>query len=174
MMGGMLRGRGRPASAGCALLVALGLALAAGQPADATEIYDTTRILEHEGNECAGAPKGQCAPTPPRRYTIPGGQTKGIELACPESRPHVVGWDADHHEHISLELVPPAAEAASAATADHRPGGLTLVVTNHADVPGSASVVLGCSARPVDRAIIVRHTSAVPTKRLLRLRGARP
>jgi hypothetical protein len=129
-------------------------------------VHDPTRILEFTGNECAGAAPGQCAAAEPRRYFIPRRRVKTIELACPQSRPHVVGWDTRHQEHISIDLVPAAATAASDDT--QGPGGFTLLLTNHADAPGFASVVLGCAAQPTGRAVIVQHKSAVPTGRLQR------
>ena len=100
----------------------------------APSIYNTERVLEHLGNECAGVPGCQSVASLPMLIDVD--QVKVFAVNCPSGHPFVWHWDTRQHEHIYVKLV-------------GRTGtGLTLSASNRADAPGQSQIFIGCSPQP--------------------------
>jgi hypothetical protein len=126
------------------MIPCVGLAIIASGPAMAqnkdTAEYDTSRILEHLGNECLGVQDCLTIKSPRTRVNV--GQSVSIVTQCPSTHPHIIGWDTRQSEHVAAHLGPTAGQSA-----------LTLLVTNNTDAPGFIRVFLGCSEQ-------IRRTTA--------------
>jgi hypothetical protein len=158
------------------LLVAVpvaGAAFALGAPAAAHPLYDTKRVLHHTENECLTLPKNKCRTVRSPLVPLDAGGVKNVELACLPKFPYVVGWDAEHHEHISLTLASarPDRSAAGAPTAAAavEPESVTVYAANRADARGFVTLFLGCAAQPVVGAPFLLSKHGLPTNALRRL-----
>ena len=127
------------------------LPLAAG-PAQAHPLYDTTRVLEQEGNACVG--QKDCKVIATERQRIKAGKALSISAHCPDARPFFVSWDAGHHEHIGIRLV------------ERRSGGLSVEANNHADAPGRVTLFIGCAKERHRRTVELLSLEALPSKAL--------
>jgi len=67
--------------------------------------YDTSRIIPPTKNECIGQNAGDCIRVRSREITVDVGSAALIALSCPSTHPHVVGWHARHHEHVSMHAL---------------------------------------------------------------------
>ena len=117
-------------------------------------LYNTTRVLEHLGNECGRVPRCLAVQSPP--VLLNPDQVKVIVVECPSSQPFVWQWDTQQHEHIHVKLV--------ARTS----GALTFSASNLADAPGSSQIFVGCSPEPFKVAGVGFMTSrtGIPSKAL--------
>ena len=106
----------------------VGAAFALGAPAAAHPLYDTKRVLRHTENECLTLPRNECRTVRSPLVPLDAGGVTNVELACEPEFPYVVGWDAEHHEHISLTLASalPDCFAAGAAAAAAAVGSVAL------------------------------------------------
>ena len=154
----------------------VGAALALGAPAAAPAahpLYDTKRVLRHLGNECLTLPKGECRTVRSPLVPLDAGGMTNVELACGPKFPYVVGWDAEHHEHIGLTLASAlpdrSAAGMTAAAAPVEPESVTVNAHNQADARGFVTLFLGCAAQPVVGAPFLRSKHGVPTNALRRL-----
>ena len=152
----------RPIAVAVAALVLAGPLMAA----DAIErrppwrdIYDTERVLEHLGNECAGVPACTTAESPVT--TLDANQVHVLAVSCPESHPVARQWDTEQHEHISVRVI-------------GRTGtGMTFSIGNKADAPGQSRIFLGCSTEavaPGGKGFQLSRTG-IPSKHRMPLRG---
>jgi hypothetical protein len=132
-----------------AVLAAMTLVAPAVQ---AHPIYDTTRVLDHQGNACLG--ERDCRQIASKSTAIKAGQSAGISMRCPTAHPYLQGWDARRDEHISISM------------AERRAVRLTLVATNHADTPGWTTIIIGCSSTPHHPTAFLQSVNAVPSKML--------
>ena len=123
-----------------------------GGPAQAHPLYDTTRVLEQEGNACVG--QKDCKVIASERQRIKAGKALSISAHCPDARPYFVSWDAGHHEHIGIRLV------------ERRSGGLSVVAINHADAPGRVTLFIGCAKERHRRTVELQALEALPSKAL--------
>jgi hypothetical protein len=161
-----------------------GAAFALGAPAaapassigSAHPLYDTKRVLRHADNECLALPRNECRTVRSPLVPLDAGRVTNVELACGPGFPYVVGWDAEHHEHIGLTLAsaPPdrsaaGAAAAPAAAAAVEPESVTVYAANQADARGFVTFFLGCAAEPVVGAPFLLSKHGVPTNALRRL-----
>jgi hypothetical protein len=136
--------------------------------ADATEkrppgldVYDTGRVLEHLGNECAGVPACTTVESPPT--TVAAGQVHVLAVSCPESHPIAWQWDTEQHEHIYVRVIGRSRTA------------VTFSIGNKADAPGQSRIFLGCSTQavaPGGRGFQLSRTG-VPSKNRAPERGTR-
>ena len=121
----------------------IGLAGIASGPALAqpttTPLYNTSRMLQHLGNECLGVQNCRTVQSPKTRVAV--GQSASIVTQCPSAQPNVVGWDTEQNEHLGATLAP------TGSTSGQPVSALTVLVTNNADAPGFITVFLGCSAK---------------------------
>jgi hypothetical protein len=104
-----------------------------------TVLYNTSRMLEHLGNECMGAQN--CRTIESRRTRVTVGSSVSIVTQCPSTHPNVIGWDTEQSEHLSAYLAPTGVQSAFGEPLRR----LTLLVTNNADAPGFIKVFLGCT-----------------------------
>ena len=153
----------QPASGGRALarailaaLLGLSALLACTTPAGAQAarpnlLYDTTQILPHTQNECAGA-TADCTTVLAAQDSLEAGQSRRVVASCPPATPFVHGWDAEQHEHLIVNLIQRTAT------------GVSLGVRNDADAVGTLSVFLGCTV----------EEEAAQSTPLLQLRAAVP
>ena len=142
-----------------AALAVLSLTLGLGSHASAQRaFYDTARIIPFSGTECVGAKGRPCTTVRSTRTWIEVDTPAAIELSCPRRQPYVVGWDARHHEHISLIVI----------SAGPGPNGIPqrvrLGARNNANARGMALVALGCSSRPFAGGAFMTSRSSVPSK----------
>jgi hypothetical protein len=133
-----------------ALLAVLLPLLAA--PAQAHPLFDTTRLLQQQGNACVGATGCKVIASEPRRIKV--GQADDITAHCPDAHPFLVNWDASHHEHIGITQL------------ERRPGGVTIVAINHADAPGRVTLHIGCAKERPGRTPELQSLQALPSKAL--------
>ena len=153
----------------------VGAAFALGAPAAAHPLYDTKRVLRHTENECLTLPRNECRTVRSPLVPLDAGGVTNVELACEPEFPYVVGWDAEHHEHISLTLASAlpdrfaAGPAAAVAAAAVEPGSVTVHAANHADARGFVTLFLGCAAEPVVGAPFLLSKHSLPTNALRRL-----
>jgi hypothetical protein len=127
-------------------------------------LWDTTRILEHLGNECVGVQN--CLTVESPQATVDAGKSTSIAVRCPPSHPHFTGWDTEQSEHLAASLAPATGgRAVSRPTQGQRnPDAVpTVLVTNHADAPGVITVFLGCAEQAPRTTAVRRHRGAVPS-----------
>lgn len=129
------------------------LSLSAG-PTQAHPLYDTTHVVQQQGNACLGQ-KG-CKIIALESTSIKTGAARQIDGRCPDNRPFLVGWDATHHEHIGIRLEEQRAKA------------LTVVAINRADAPGRVRLYLGCATNKVAQTAQLQSLDAMPSKALKR------
>jgi hypothetical protein len=141
----------------CASLALLGLIWSLGSPASAQHIYDTTRVVPFSDSECVGAKGRPCATVRSPKTWIESDTSAAIELFCPPGQPYVMGWDARHHEHISLIVI------AAGAGPNGLPQRVKVGARNNADVRGMALVAVGCSKRPFEGGPFMTSRSSVPS-----------
>jgi hypothetical protein len=128
-------------------------------------IYDTTRILSYEGNECTGVASCQSVQTP--KVTIGPGQTLGIKRSCPLTLPFVIGWDTEQHEHIQIALAPkrrPEPPFGRFFLRKPPQKEISLLASNDADTVGDVTIFLGCSATPQKSAVSIEGRGGVASK----------
>ena len=149
----------------------LALATALAAPASAQPvIYDVTRIIGHTKNECIGQRAGNCITVSSPRKWVVVDSSAIIRVSCPNTYPHVVGWDARHHEHISLTALPAKPPAAACSPgdddclADTTPQRLSVAARNNANARGTVQILVGCSKRPYAGTPIMTSRHAVPSK----------
>lgn len=140
----------RPLAIAAAGALAL-LAWSAG-PTQAHPLYDTTRVVQQQGNACL-ATKG-CRIIAVKSRRIQAGAAQQIVGRCPDDRPYFVNWDATHHEHVGLRVQ------------DSRRGGVTVIAINHADVPGRVTLHIGCATGKVAQTAQLQSLEALPSKAL--------
>lgn len=133
-----------------ALLAAL-LPLLDGQ-ALAHPLYDTTHVLEQQGNACVGATGCRVIASEPRR--IKADRADDITARCPDGSPYLVNWDARHHEQIGIKQL------------ERRPRGITVIAINRADVPGQVTLYIGCAKKQPGRTPELETVEALPSKAL--------
>jgi hypothetical protein len=138
------------------------LSLAMMVPASAQSIHDTTRIVGYTQNECIGQKPRDCITVSSQGTTIDVEATAKIVVSCPAQYPYVVGWDARHHEHISIAALPH--RPSSSTDAGRLPQRLEFAARNNAEAPGFVRVFAGCSTKPFAGAPISSGQSAVPSK----------
>ena len=120
-------------------------------------LYDTTRILNHLGNECMGTPN--CQTIGPSETQVGAGKTAKIVVQCPANLPFITGWDTEQHEHLTATV----ARVASASAAPGDGQQLTVLVANNADAPGVIKTFLGCAAQAPKTTAVRQHRGAVPS-----------
>ena len=120
----------------------------------AQSLYDTNRVMEHHGDECARVPACQSVESP--RMLIGIDQIKVFAVHCPSSHPFVWHWDTEQHEHIYVKLV------------GRTKIGLTLSASNRADASGNAQIFIGCSPEPFafSGTGFMQSTTGLPTGHL--------
>jgi hypothetical protein len=125
----------RPAWRG-ALPLALASVLAC--PAFAAEsAYDTSRMLQYDGNECLGVPK--CVSVKSPWIPIADNSSKVFTIGCPTASPYAWHWDTEQHEHVVVRLTGRASS------------GITLRASNQqTGAAGAIRGYLGCSTKPFD------------------------
>jgi hypothetical protein len=142
----------------------IGLAIIAGAPAMAQSIYDTSRVLEHLGNECMGVQN--CRTIESRRTRVTVGHSVSIVTQCPSTHPNVIGWDTEQSEHLGAYLAPTGGQSAlgQSVRAEHKVGErLTLLVTNNADAPAFIRVFLGCADQAPRTTAVRQYRSGNPS-----------
>ena len=162
--------RARHRSSLVVLLGGLGLPAAGPAAAQTVGLFDTTRVLEHVGNECGGRP--DCLTVESRRQRVAAGGSTVIRTRCPANHPYMVGWDTEQHEHLLARALPPArrigpgaaqAGAGPADAATTTDDGFRVSVTNRAEAPGFVTVFVGCAAERPRVIPILQSRSGVPT-----------
>jgi hypothetical protein len=138
-------------------LLSLSVTLALGSPASARNIYDTTRIVPFSDTECVGAKGQPCTTLKSSRTWIEGDTSEVIELFCPPEQPYVMGWDARHHEQISLIVI------AAGPGPNGLPQRVKVGARNNADVRGMALIAVGCSTKPFVGGPFMSSRSSVPS-----------
>jgi hypothetical protein len=138
-----------------AVAIAASLPLLSG-PAQATQLYDTTHVLQQQGNACVGATGCKVIESKSRR--IKPGAAADITAYCPDARPFLVNWDASHHEHIGIRQ------------SERKPRKVTVVAINHADTPGRVTLYLGCATKDPGRTPELKSVEALPSKALKGIR----
>lgn len=116
-------------------------------------VYDTTRMLPYNGNECANVPN--CVTVKGPRVKLDADTSETFAVTCPEGHPYGWHWDTRQHEHILVQLV------ARTVT------GLTFRLLNRAEsAAGKGRVFVGCSSEPfsVTDASTQLSRSGVPSK----------
>lgn len=136
-----------------ALAVCLAMPLLAG-PTQAHPLYDTTRLVQQQGNACLGE-KG-CKVIAIQSKRVKAEAAQQIVGRCPDNRPYLVNWDATHHEHIGIRLM------------ERRPKALTVVAINRADAPGRVTLYIGCSKDHGERTAQLQSLEALPSKAIKR------
>jgi hypothetical protein len=154
-----------------AVPAALTLAMVSAAPVSAQPvIYDVTRIIGHTKNECIGQRAGNCITVSSPRKWVVVDSSAIIRVSCPSTYPHVVGWDARHHEHISLTALPAKPPASTCSPgdddclADTAPQRLSVAARNNANARGTVQILVGCSKRPYAGTPIMTSRQAVPSK----------
>lgn len=138
---------------GIALPALAGLVSSPGGAAATETLYNTGRILPQQDSACAGL--ADCRTVRLRPMAVEPGGSVAIPMECPADHPHLIGWDARRHEHISIRLVPSRAE-----------GQLPrLVAGNNAHEAGSVTIFIGCSRQRHRVTAMMQSASAVPTNR---------
>lgn len=127
-------------------------------PPSSQALYDTNRVLGSGVNVCRSIEPCRAVAQP--TLNVAAGERVTTSVQCPATDPNLLGWDATHHEHISLHVLP-GTQSASA---------LRLIVANHADVPGSATVVLACTTARMRETSVLEMGASVPTGPLTKLR----
>jgi hypothetical protein len=138
----------------------------------ASPLYDTTRVLAHTNNECLILPENKCRTIQSQEVPLDAGAVTRIEVVCVPNFPYVVGWEAEHHEHIGLTLVsapPDRSGGATASTAAVEPESVTVHATNLANARGFVTLFVGCAAEPAIGAPFPLSRNGLPTKTLRRL-----
>ena len=147
MMGSMPCVCARIARTGAALALLLGGApgvLAAGN-----SLWDTTRVLDHHGNECAGQEANTCRTVASESFAIAGNATNQIKLTCPALFPHLVGWDTQQHEFLQVALVSPNPDQVKKFR--RKPETLVVDVTSSTDTVGNVQIFAGCAKSAPNR-----------------------
>jgi hypothetical protein len=154
----------RPLSAASVVLTAWAIfTLAFAAPAAAQRtVYDTTRIIPHLQNECVGQRRGNCITVRSRDTRVAGNSFARIKVTCPRTYPYIVGWDARHHEHISLHVFTPDPDADFGSPPVAQP--LRISALNHAGAPGFARVFAGCSKKPFRGSLFILSSHSIPSK----------
>ena len=141
---------------GLSLLVLLPLLAGPAQahpgPVQAHRLFDTTNVLAEEGNACLG--ERDCKRVAADPVWIKVDEIKNITLRCPAGWPYLQGWDVRRHEHIGLDLLSRSAN------------DLTVAALNHADAPGKATLIAGCSMQPHHPTAVLESVHPVPSKAL--------
>ena len=132
-------------AAAAAVLLPLSIA-----PVRAHPLYDTTRLLEQQGNACLKP--AQCRTIVGKKVAIRKGEAAVLTMRCPTSDPYFQGWDVRRHEHIQVTLT------------EQRTVGLKVIAVNQADAAGSVTLVIGCSSRPTKPTSIMQSAGGFPTK----------
>jgi hypothetical protein len=145
-----------------AALAVLALAMALPAAASARTIYDTTRIIGYTQNECIGQKPWHCITVASQRTWVDVDSTANIVVSCLKEYPYIVGWDARHHEHISLAAL--SRRPSSGAGADRLPQRLNIAALNNAGAPGFVRIFAGCSKKPYAGTPILSGRSAIPSK----------
>lgn len=144
---------------------ALGLTLIVTPSASAQRvIHDVNRTVGFAKTECTGHNAQDCIAVRSKLTTIPVDEPVLIRLSCPQSHPHVVGWDARHHEHISLRVVSVGQMKPGSSEAKPRTGDLRVAARNDAHRPGEVRIVAGCSTQPYQGHPFMHSRRSVPSK----------
>ena len=119
---------------------------------DGQGLYETSRILEYQGNECARVPGCVTVQAPPA--VVGPDQVKALAVQCPDTHPVAWHWDTEQHEHMLVRL------------AGRTRQGLTFSIRNVADAAGTTRIFVGCSTAPFSFAGTGAQTSriGVPTR----------
>ena len=141
-------------------------------PASADSIYDTQRIIGHRGSECIGTARNDCYLVRTAWTRLPVGGSQHVYVQCPARFPNVAGWDARHHEHIDLVLMPPPANG-TAVAADGSLHGILVAASNKAHESGAFRIYVGCSRKPFASDQFRTASHATPSQ-AANLKGARP
>ena len=129
------------------MLLAVAVCSMAAGVVRADPIFDTRRIIGHNGTECIGSAAGDCQKFQTRWTRVVKGASRQVAVRCPAAYPYVQGWDAKHHEHIEIVLLPlPFPDETTLA--DGRLRAVTVAAINKSDAAGSFRIYLGCSAKP--------------------------
>jgi hypothetical protein len=153
------------AAARAAVVSLVGALAMPAAAASTSKFYDTTRIVGYTKNECVGA-SGNCRTIKSVKRQIKSGQSKIISLSCPASHPHVAGWDARYHEHISLTFLSGATGAdlaSSSGSAASAFSSIEVAALNNADAPGHVVLFLGCARKPFVGGSFATSHGAVPS-----------
>jgi hypothetical protein len=131
--------------------------------AQSDTLYETSRILEHNGLECSGAPA--CKSVEAGRHRISAGATRTITVQCPPALPYLVAWDSEQNETISAVV---RSRPKLPASREHAPSDpdsrLVIAAANDGSSPGHITLFLGCATTPVAPAAgVMRQRSAVPS-----------
>jgi hypothetical protein len=115
-------------------------------------LYETSRLLEYQGNECARVPGCVTVQAPPA--LVRADQVKVVAVQCPDTHPVAWHWDTEQHEHMLVRLVGRTRQ------------GLSFSIRNVADAAGTARIFVGCSTAPFSFAGTGAQTSriGVPTR----------
>lgn len=152
-----------PFTASAVLTLALAMALVA--PASARRIYDVTRIVAHTQNECVGQKSQDCITVSSQRRWIAVDSSVKIRISCSSAYPYVVGWDARHHEHISIVALSVRPSIKSGLVLpDLPPQRIVVAAQNNAHARGFARIFVGCSKKPFAGTPFMTHRKAIPSK----------
>lgn len=152
--------RGLAMQAGISVLLLFGVASARAQT---STLYETSRILAHNDQECSGA--ANCKSVKAGRHRVAAGATETITVQCPPTRPYFVAWDSEQNETISAIVRSrpnlPAPPDGSTPGPDSR---LVIAAANGGSTAGHITLFLGCATSPVAPAVgIMRNRSGVPS-----------
>jgi len=142
-------GQARPIRAGLEYVVLAGVLTLATAAPSAAQGYRTTSFVPSKQNDCVGVP--DCLSDVEPAVAVPARGRTAARFACPESHPHLWGWDVGQHEHVSVKLA--AVDRNSA----------TIEGTNLADVEGHFVVSLGCSTTPYAGSALLKSRHLAPT-----------
>jgi len=127
-------------------------------------IYDVTRVVGFAKTECTGHSVQNCVPVRSKLTTVRADEPSVIRLSCPQSHPHVVGWDARHHEHISSRVIGVGQARPGTSRVPPKSGDLQVAVRNEARRPGEARIVAGCSTQPYQGHPFMQSRGSIPSK----------
>ena len=154
------------AQIGAAVVVAMPL-VGAGAAAPAladSGLWNTTRILGYDGNECAGQVSG-CRTVASGPVAIAANGAGSITVDCPSLFPRLVGWDTEQNEFLEADLVSPDPDqVAGFGKRDVKPvDSLTVLVTSNADAVGIIQVYIGCARRATNGTPLMSERIGVPS-----------
>ena len=135
-----------------------------------SSLYDTTRVLEYTGVECAGTPS--CKTVKAGRHKIDAGQSEILTFHCPTRTPYFVGWDTEQNEHIqatALRRLPPNTSSGGPGTQPDTQ--LVILAENVGPATGHLTMYLGCSVTATLPSGMMRQRSSVPSNNATFLGG---
>jgi hypothetical protein len=136
----------------------VGLVVSFGAGTASAGLWDTARILEHNGNECAGQ-INDCRSVVSGPVEIAGNGEDSIKVKCPARFPYLVGWDTEQNEFLHARRV---SSDPDQVTPKQTADSLTVAVTSKVDTVGTIQVYVGCARRRANGTSLMSGRIGVP------------